>query len=222
MNVEQMKRIDAQILLLKNRPLKEKYCLSSVPLAKEPSSIYGLDDATGKKIDAFISANRGTVQTTTLYDEVMIFLERLNRKLEGAFSRKNGAINEAKFYDYAYIDKSTWSSMKNNLIVPKKKTVLKLAIALQLNEDEAMRLMQKINDSFDYDDKQDLVILALLNLKIYDITTVIDTLEFYQMQGQPYFDSIYDSPEEQARKRKEFEEQRKKQHQQKFTGLTQA
>ena len=220
MNTEQIKQIEAQIQLLKNRPLKEKFRFSSSVMTKEISPIYGMDSATNQKIDAFISANRGNAQTATLYEEVMLYLERLNRETDGAFSRKNGAINEAKFYEYAYIDKSTWSSMKNNLIVPKKKTVLKLAIALRLSEDEAMRLMQKINDCFDYDDKQDLIVLALLNLKIYDITTVIDTLEFYQMQGQPYFDSIYDSPEEQARKRKEFKAQRKRERQQKLSDLS--
>ena len=166
-------------------------------------------------IDNYISIHRGNCEESTIYEDVIQYLNRLNSNINNPYLRKNGAINESRFYNYAYIDKSTWSSLKYNLILPKKKTVLKLSIALQLTEEEATVLMKKSNNSFDFDDTQDLVILALLNMEVYDIETVIETLEFYQQNTEPFFDCIYDTPEEQVIKRNEYyvrKEREKKEH----------
>ena len=161
------------------------------------------------RIDSFINSNRGKKKKSTIYDDIISYLERLNSIIDSPFLRKNGAINESRFYNYAYIDKSTWSSLKNNQIVPSKKTILKLAIALRLNEDEAVALMEKANNGFDYNDTQDLVFLALINMKVYDIPTVIETLEYYQYNSNTYFDSVYDTAEEQLIKRREYEARKK-------------
>jgi len=126
----------------------------------------------------------------TLFDLIETYLRRLDNK---NFYKKNGELNEAAFCRYAMIDKSTWSSLRYNLIVPKKKTLLKLVIALKLNEDEAADLMHKGRNSFDLKDLRDQIILALIDIRCYDIEEVYEVLEEYRSHGAQPFENIYDT-----------------------------
>ncbi|MBR1531431.1 MAG: hypothetical protein IJ643_05170 [Eubacterium sp.] len=206
-------RISNEIDNLKNR--KSTIVLHNYIVSQGVDNDAKTNSNLNNMIDSYIKDHKGSTKESTIYEDVIEYLNRLNNKTGNLYVRKNGAINESRFYNYAYIDKSTWSSLKYNLILPKKKTILKLAIALHLSEDEAIALMNKANNSFDFDDTQDLVILALLNMKVYNIETVIETLEYYQQNTEPYFDCIYDTPEEQAIKRTEYnerKERKKKEH----------
>ena len=208
--------IDKEIDRVRKNLILNAACKPSI-VFKKGTSIFGLDPEDESNIEDFIKKNKGKNKQRSVYEAVMIYLERLNQTLKTPFIRKNGIIDEAQFYTYAYIDKSTWSSMKNNSVKkPKKKTLLKLSIALRLSEDEATDLLLLGGESFDSDDIQDLVILALLNLKIYNIATVIDTLDSYRFHGEQYFDSIYDTPEEQVLNRQKYEEKKEQQKQEKL------
>lgn len=125
----------------------------------------------------------------TLYEKIMEYIRRQNNP---AFFRKNGEVKESGFYKYAYIDKSTWSELRWNLVVPKKKTLLKLVIALQLNEEEATDLMWRGSSSFNPKDMRDQIILALIDIRCYDPDMVYEVLEEYRLHGGQKIENIYD------------------------------
>lgn len=137
---------------------------------------------------AFEDRKRQGEKEMSLYDTILHYIKRLNNP---DFFSKLGNIKEAAFYEYALIDKSTWSSIKYNTIIPSKKTLLKLVIALRLNETEAKDLLRKGSNSFDLKDMRDQVILALIDIKCYDITDVYEVLEEYRNKGPKKFDNIY-------------------------------
>ena len=126
----------------------------------------------------------------TLYEKILEYIRRLNNP---AFFRKNGEIKESGFYKYAYIDKSTWSELRWNIVVPKKKTLLKLVIALRLNEEEAVDLLRRGSNSFNPKDLRDQIILALIDLQCYNPDEVYAVLEEYRLHGSQKFENIYDS-----------------------------
>ncbi len=129
----------------------------------------------------------------TLYDFILIYIEKLNNR---NLYKSNGVLNEAAFYRYAHIDKTTWSDIKWDKIIPKKKTLLKLIIALHLNEDEAVELLHLGASDFSPKDIRDQVILALIDLKCYDYCDVYDALEQYRsIYGKNAFENIYDTRE---------------------------
>lgn len=142
--------------------------------------------------------------SSTIYEDVIFYIKRLG---DSRFLRKNGGVKEAAFYQYAYIDKSTWNGMKWDQLTLSKKTVFKLALALRLSETETESLLSKIHRSFDLEDYQERLILALIELRDapykLDVDGIVEVLEYYQRNGPIPFDSIYDTPEMIAeRKRK--------------------
>lgn len=169
--------------------------------------LLAVDDAIRKRKSAFIGTQpaqkidpkvKAMVQLrmaqgekeTTLFERIEKYLRRLDNK---NFYKKNGELNEAAFCRYAMIDKSTWSSLRYNLIVPKKKTLLKLVIALKLNEKEAEDLLHRGSNSFDMKDLRDQVILALIDIQCYNIEDVYEVLEEYRNHGTQSFENIYDT-----------------------------
>lgn len=137
-----------------------------------------------------------TETASTIYEDVLFYIKRLD---DSRFLRKNGGVKEAAFYQYAYIDKSTWSGMKWNQLTPSKKTVFKLALALKLSEKETEALLLKAHQGFDLEDYQERLILALIELRNtrykLDVDGIVEVLEYYQRNGPKPFDSIYDTPE---------------------------
>lgn len=125
----------------------------------------------------------------SLYDYVREMMRRQPR-----FVKKSGLPDEAGFYAYARIDKSTWSSLRWNLRLPSKETLLKLVIALRLNEEEANELMRRGSNSLNESDPRDRVILALLDISCYEIEDVYDVLEEYGTNGAQPFKNIYGVP----------------------------
>lgn len=127
-------------------------------------------------------------QDETLYKFILRNIRRMN---DPKFYRKNGNLNESAFYQYAIIDKSTWSELRWNQVVPTKKTLLKLVVALRLNESEAEELMHKGSSSFDPKDIRDQIILVMIQLRHYEIEEVYDVLEEYRLNGPQPFENIY-------------------------------
>ena len=115
----------------------------------------------------------------TLYTVVQNYIKRLNNV---NFQFKNGNLNETAFCKYARIDKSTWSDLRYNQIVPSKETLLKLVIALRLNEQEAEDLLHRGSNSFDMTELRDQIILALIDIRCYNIEDVYEVLEEYRKQ----------------------------------------
>lgn len=116
--------------------------------------------------------NRQTEQES-FYDFLCKWLER--RK----WVKKSGKLDEAGFYQYAMIDKNTWSNIRWNKGRPSQETLLKLVIGLRLNEQEANELMRKGSGVLNPLDPRDRIILALIDIKCYDIIDVYEVLEEY-------------------------------------------
>lgn len=159
--------------------------VSRMPVYDQPSE--RVDPQIAQLIEQRITHGQ---KEATVYEKVLEYIKRLNNP---AFFRKNGEIKESAFYQYAYIDKSTWSELRWNLVVPKKKTLLKLAIALRLNEQEAVDLMQRGSNSFNPKDLRDQIILALIDIQCYNPNEVYEVLEEYRLHGSQKFENIYGS-----------------------------
>lgn len=134
---------------------------------------------------------------TTLYEDVIGYIKRNGMQ---PFLRENGSVREAAFYTYARVDKSTWSDLKWNRIKVRKKTLLKLALALKLNEQETEALLAKGAERFDPDEIQDKIIRAVIRLNQHYDLTVPDIEEILAEYQEMYkdtkpFDSIYETRE---------------------------
>lgn len=126
-------------------------------------------------------------QEEKLYDLLLKYIKRSKKN----FYKKNGTLNGESFCKYVYIDKSTWSNIQYDIGKPSKETLLKLIIALELNEEEAQEVLNKGGRSFCYSDFRDQLILAIIDKKIYDIETVFEILEKYRNDGVHKFENIY-------------------------------
>lgn len=107
------------------------------------------------------------------------------------FVKKSGLLDEAGFYTYAQISSNTWSNIRWGNGVPSKETLLKLIIGLKMNEEDASELMRRGGNALKMSDPRDRVILALIDIRCYDIYTVYDILEEYGRKGRHTFANIY-------------------------------
>ena len=133
----------------------------------------------------------------SFYDQLILRIKNMN---EPRFIRKNGNIYDARFYEYARIDDATWSDIKNDKVIPSKKTLLKLIIALRLNHEEAEEMLKQFGKTFETGDIQDQVIEALIELREnyeLDVDDVEDILFRYQdmYKDTKYFECIYQTRE---------------------------
>ena len=168
-------------------------CLN-LEAAKRKQTLYsGETEKVDDKIIMLINTTMSTDNKehhSTFYDEIV---SRINALNDPRFKKKNGSLNEAAFCGYARIDDSTWSDIKNGKTMPQKKTLLKLVIALRLDEEEARKLMGPA--SFNPIEMQDQVILACIRLGIYDVDQMTDILFEYQSMCKEPFDCIYETQE---------------------------
>ncbi len=122
-----------------------------------------------------------------LYDLLLKYIKRLRKD----FYKKNGVLNADSFCKYAIIDKSTWSNIQHNVGKPSKETLLKLIIVLELNETEATEMMNIAGNCFCYSDFRDQLILAIIDVKLYDVEAVYEIMEKYRNDGVHNFKNIY-------------------------------
>lgn len=155
----------------------EEY-LNNISLEKNCVSAAKLDPNIIKAIE-----QRQNENEETLYEFVCRHLRKRN------FVKKSGLLDEAGFYKYADIDRSTWSNLRYGEI-PTKTTLLKLIIGLRLNEEDAKTLMEKGSNALNILDKRDQVILGLIDARCYVIEDVYDVLEEFGENGK-VFKNIY-------------------------------
>ncbi|MCD7824137.1 MAG: hypothetical protein LUG86_09025 [Oscillospiraceae bacterium] len=184
--------VDSKLLVEVEESINRRICRSK----------QHIEDATLQKVSSDVALaveNRinqmpqpGEGDDSPLYSLIVIFIRRLHND---KYMKKNGEVNGAAFCRDAFIDKSTWTSIRYGSIVPKKETLLKLVIALRLSENEANSLMMMGSNSLNPSDPRDLVILALIDIKCYDIYDVYEVLEEYGKNGKRQFENIYDMKE---------------------------
>lgn len=126
-------------------------------------------------------------------EEISLYSFLCEKLRERHFVKKSGLLDEAGFYTYARISSNTWSNIRLGNGVPSKETLLKLVIALRLSEAEAEKLMELGQNALRFSDPRDRIILALIEIRCYDIYTVYDVLEEYGRHGAHPFSNIYSS-----------------------------
>ncbi|WP_430509708.1 hypothetical protein [Gottfriedia solisilvae] len=86
-------------------------------------------------------------------------------------------------YKKAGIDRKHFSKIRSNPnYLPKKNTIIALALALELNELEFEELLSTAGYSLSDSDTSDLVIQFCLQKKIYDIDLVNQALEYFSLK----------------------------------------
>ena len=201
MNINYIIKIE-ELLNSKNFPSTNKN--SSGVTAKYDPQILDMINTQIKKPQTINSP-------VSIYDKVIDYIKKMNdprfiKRIEGDI-----IVKEAPFYQYAHIDKSTWSDMKWKNIKIKKKTIFKLILALNLNQEQAEDLLSMIGETFDFSDKQEIIILAIINLPktlSLNVEDIKDILYYYQEMydnaNKTSFDSIYDMAEDIAQRREKL------------------
>ena len=132
------------------------------------------------------------IDEITLYSEKSIMEDLQNTEFEEflqhhkkpsfkeilfSFIDENGA-SDAEIYKKAWIDRKHFSKIRSNPDYrPKKKTVLALAFALELDEQDTDILLNAAGYSLSGSETFDLVILFCLEKRIYNIAEVNEALE---------------------------------------------
>lgn len=147
-------------------------------MQKLDADIHGaLEDAIKKRGDG--------QPEETLYSFVCKKLKEQN------FVKKSKLLDEAGFYTYAQISSNTWSNLRWGNGTPSKETLLKLIIGLRMNEADANKVMELGNNELRLSDPRDRLVLALIDIRCYDIYTVYDAMEEYGKHGAKPFANIY-------------------------------
>ena len=88
-------------------------------------------------------------------------------------------LEDVEVYKKANIDRKLFSKLRKNDYHPSKKIVIALALALQLNLDEATDLLRYAEYALSPNDKADVIISFCFTKPVYDIFTVNELLYKY-------------------------------------------
>ena len=147
-----------------------------------------------QKMDAYIEENffdpevLEMCQPKCLYaaPKELVFEKHKKRKLEDVVKQAGETFQEkllrmidekgftdVEVYKKANMSRKLFSKIRcNKDYKPKKKTALSLAIALELNLDEAKDLLARAGYAFSPSDKTDLIIQFFIEEEVYDIYTI--------------------------------------------------
>lgn len=107
--------------------------------------------------------------------------ETFQEKLLHLISEKG--LTNAEVYGRAHIDRKLFSKIRRDVnYTPRKKNVIALVLALELNSDEAADLLRRAGMALSPGSKSDLIIEYCIRNRIYNINTVNELLDAY---GQP-------------------------------------
>jgi hypothetical protein len=92
-------------------------------------------------------------------------------------------VKDSYVYKKAGIDRKLFSKIRSSSDYrPSKNTIIALALALELNEDEFDELLESGGYSLSDSDTSDLVIKFCLEKKIYDVMQVNECLDYFSMK----------------------------------------
>lgn len=89
-------------------------------------------------------------------------------------------MSEVDVYKKARLDRRIFSKIRNaENYMPSKRTVLAIALAMELNIDEAQELLHKGGFALSPADKKDVVMSYFFENRIYDLFTINEVLDHY-------------------------------------------
>jgi hypothetical protein len=125
-----------------------------------------IQDVLHIELDDFIKNNRKPTLQQVLF----------------GFIDKKGA-SDTEVYKRAGIDRKHFSKIRSKPDYrPKKSTVIALALALELNEEDFDHLIESAGYSLSENDTSDLVIKFCLEKKIYDVYQVNNYLDYFSQK----------------------------------------
>lgn len=116
-------------------------------------------------------------------------IDALMKKFDYSFSnylrdlilRKN--LSEVEVYKKANLDRRIFSKIRNEKkYMPSKRTILAIAIAMELNLQETKNLLEFAGYSLSSGIKEDVIINYFIENKIFDLFLINDTLEYYNFK----------------------------------------
>lgn len=169
-------KMDKQLMI------KIEEFLNNLPRSCEVKKV---DSDLQTALEEALKHRKASVSDDSLYRFLCKQLEKRH------FVKKSKLLDEAGFYTYAQISSNTWSNIRWGNGIPSKETLLKLIIALKMDEDDANELMRLGHNALKLSDPRDRVILALIDIRCYDIYTVYEVLEEYGQNRTNGFSNIY-------------------------------
>ena len=89
-------------------------------------------------------------------------------------------LNEVDVYKRANLDRRIFSKLRNQKgYMPRKRTIIAIAFAMELTLDEAQNLLERGGYSLSEYSKEDVIIAFCFDNKIYDLFTVNEALDHY-------------------------------------------
>lgn len=93
-------------------------------------------------------------------------------------AKKN--ITDVEVYKKAHLDRRVFSKIRNEKdYMPSKKTVLAIAIALELNYEETLLLLHRAGHHLTMGNKEDVIIEYFIENRIYDFFLINEVLDHY-------------------------------------------
>ncbi|MCA1055720.1 hypothetical protein LCM10_12050 [Rossellomorea aquimaris] len=130
-----------------------------------PQNIYN-EELVPNELEDFITINRKPTLNQILFQ----------------FIDEKG-VNDSAVYKKAGLDRRHFSKIRSNPDYhPKKPTLISLALALELDRDDAEDLLNTAGYSLSESETFDLIIQFCLNKKIYDLHIVNEILHYYELK----------------------------------------
>jgi hypothetical protein len=135
------------------------YCLEApLDICKE--------DIVSSELDDFIESNRKPPLNQVLFQYI-----------------DEKGVGDSVIYKKAGLDRRHFSKIRSNpAYQPKKATLVSLALALELDSDDTEDLLSAAGYSLSHSDKFDLIIHFCLEKEIYDLQTVNEILNHYDLK----------------------------------------
>ena len=117
-----------------------------------------------KDLDKYIEAQRNDkIKTMPFIDYIYFIMDNKN-------------LTSAEVYKSADIDRRTWSKIISNQMIPSLEMTVKIAIGLQLTNEECKILLKKLNYTLSRSSDFALVIRYCLDNKIYSLIKINELL----------------------------------------------
>jgi len=149
-------------------------------IVNESNVRFSLDDT---KYEPYIRYSLGSRTNTVCYDydESLYELEKSFSELLLEHINEKGK-KDADIYNKANIDRRHFAKIRNAEYRPSKRTVLALAIALELSLEETKDLLERAGFALSHSLKFDVIIEYFISNKRYDIIEINSVLAHFNQQ----------------------------------------